>query len=692
MYEIQLEEWFAIGLIIAIAAVVLAVAAMGMIVLRRLAVARRAHTASESRRKQLHTAFERAQDELGARGQEAASLRAQLQTQIEQVDLVQVELETSRARVVDLQAQVSIRTSQLAQSEGRLTDIQFALNQAETQLETTLSRLSLHEQLVVDQQAALAQLGQQVAEIQLRHQGTVRQNSEQHATIGALTDQLAEARAHLVDAQQEVARQQATAVDLAVQLKDAQTLIAEQTPRLAELMVKVDESTGQVTRLTAESRERLDVIRALSARAHELEASLEESDVTIGEQRSVITDLSAEFMRVQTASEEQQARVEALTARLAEKEREVSRLGQELEVARGRVIDGELELAERLAATKHLQAQVDRLSVELLAATSALSDYRARAESAEPEVVTLREASDRMRLHLAERELDIATLKESTAELESRLRLVTKELEERQSFLDLTQAPVTVQALLHEAYHIDGESPQPGSLLSRLTSALRETQFQLVQLEERDVEHRSDLTRLNEELSQALQARRRGEMEVSESKIALENLAQRFHGQMSAIEDFTKQASEAKLTIADLRRQLRDAEDRYAAVKRRQTEWQREQDEFDKARARADEMLEDARREAHEQRRLAQNLSQQLTKLIAATDAVLLEGIRGVTIHDVERLRAAGIQTVRDLASTTADRLELIVRPTLLRKPDYDGWIRHARSIARQQFGQEYVL
>lgn len=691
MYEIQLEEWFAIGLSVAIAAGVLATIAIGMIVLRRLAVARRAHTASEQRRTQINAELDRAQAELGARAQEAASLRASLQSHIEQVDLVQVELETSRSRVVDLQAQVSIRTSQLAQAEGRLTDIQSALSQAETQLETTLSRLSRHEQLVVDQQAALAQLGQQVAEIQLRHQSTAKLNSEQQATIGALTEQLAEARGQLAEAQQEIARQHTAAAGLATQLKDAQTVIADQTPRLAELVAKVDESAGQVARLTAESRERLDVIRALSARAHELETSLEESEVTIGEQRSVITDLSAEFMRVQAATEEQQARVEALTARLAEKEREVGRLGQELEVARGRVVDGELQLAERLVATKQLQAQVERLSVELHAATAALSDYRARAESAEPEVVTLREASDRMRLLLAERELEIATLKESAADLESRLRLAGKELEERQSFLDLTQAPVTVQALLHEAYHIDGEPPQPGSLLSRLTSALRETQFQLSQLEERSVEQRSDMARLSDELNQALQSRRRSDLEAAESKIALESLAQRFHGQMSALEELTKQASESKLTVADLRRQLRDAEDRYAAVKRRQTEWQREQDEFEKARARADEMLEDARREAHEQRRLAQNLSQQLAKLTAATDAILLEGVRGVSPDDAERLRAAGIQTVRDLASTTPDRLDVIVGRRRLIKPDYSAWIRHARAIARQQFGQEYV-
>jgi predicted flap endonuclease-1-like 5' DNA nuclease len=64
-------------------------------------------------------------------------------------------------------------------------------------------------------------------------------------------------------------------------------------------------------------------------------------------------------------------------------------------------------------------------------------------------------------------------------------------------------------------------------------------------------------------------------------------------------------------------------------------------------------------------------------------ESLPLESIKGIGAGYAARLREAGIETVRDLAHSTPDQLDAIVKAPKWRQPDYAGWIRYARLLAR---------
>jgi nucleotidyltransferase/DNA polymerase involved in DNA repair len=60
-----------------------------------------------------------------------------------------------------------------------------------------------------------------------------------------------------------------------------------------------------------------------------------------------------------------------------------------------------------------------------------------------------------------------------------------------------------------------------------------------------------------------------------------------------------------------------------------------------------------------------------------------LESVKGIGTAYASRLRAAGIQSIRDLANTTPGHLETIIKAPKWRQPDYANWIRYARMMVR---------
>ena len=60
-----------------------------------------------------------------------------------------------------------------------------------------------------------------------------------------------------------------------------------------------------------------------------------------------------------------------------------------------------------------------------------------------------------------------------------------------------------------------------------------------------------------------------------------------------------------------------------------------------------------------------------------------LESVKGLGTAYASRLRAAGIQSIRDLANTTPGHLETIIKAPKWRQPDSANWIRYARMMVR---------
>jgi predicted flap endonuclease-1-like 5' DNA nuclease len=64
-------------------------------------------------------------------------------------------------------------------------------------------------------------------------------------------------------------------------------------------------------------------------------------------------------------------------------------------------------------------------------------------------------------------------------------------------------------------------------------------------------------------------------------------------------------------------------------------------------------------------------------------ESLSLEMVKGIGSGYATRLRAAGVQSIRDLANTTPGQLEAIINAPKWRQPDYASWIRAARMFVR---------
>ena len=62
-------------------------------------------------------------------------------------------------------------------------------------------------------------------------------------------------------------------------------------------------------------------------------------------------------------------------------------------------------------------------------------------------------------------------------------------------------------------------------------------------------------------------------------------------------------------------------------------------------------------------------------------DELRLEDVKGIGANYAQRLRAAGIETMSELAVATPDQLDAIIKAPAFRKPDYAGWINTAQKM-----------
>ena len=184
-------------------------------------------------------------------------------------------------------------------------------------------------------------------------------------------------------------------------------------------------------------------------------------------------------------------------------------------------------------------------------------------------------------------------------------------------------------------------------------------------------------------------------IKANETEIA--SLKQDLQDARKRYEDAKQHNSAQATRIGDLSRQLRDLEKRYNAARRQADDLNQKLDEQDAHHQDLQSELDQRRMfpgmndldgTGFSQNQAVPSFmpnSVEPPRFVQNHDRILidppLDAISGMTPRDITALRQAAVMTPGDLASLSPEQLQMIVKPTIWRRPDYSGWIRQARQI-----------